>query len=70
VILKKILDNGFLGDIMNKKILKLITDVIATRFAEVLDLIDPEWDKKARQFEGEWKDFGFNLIYEKLTEEK
>jgi len=55
---------------MNKKILKLITDVIATRFAEVLDLIDPEWDKKARQFEGEWKDFGFNLIYEKLTEEK
>lgn len=31
---------------MNKKILKLITDVIATRSAEVLDLIDLEWDKK------------------------
>lgn len=55
---------------MNKKILKLITDVIATRSAEVLDFIEPQWDKKASQFEGEWNDFVFNLIYEKLTEER
>ena len=53
---------------MNTKILRVITDAIATRNIEVLDVIYPGWGEKDDNYTGEWKDFVFEIILEKLLD--